>query len=296
MDDYDGTLRWRAGPSRGQDHNMMSDQCSRSAEIFNLEEQENGNRSNRNWPDVRRTRPDVPTSASGSGLQLRTRRSRSKSIDGEDHLNESDDRYERRYERLWREGERHYLTSGVSCGWDNLHGRKSVMSQTSKSGNKPSHSNSTKSDLNQAGQEISDIDNRKDRLDGTTTSDLQRTNEESGVHCPPTQSGTYAPTDEYKPISGQVGRSDDVQGQPHMPEDASSGPWLNEDEIDAKRQIHWHHAFAKLNGIEPKRKSSTNVQPNKQKRFSPFTFLHRPPSQVSRNLEGNFLTSHASFF
>jgi len=103
---------------------MMSDQCSRSAEIFNLEEQGNGNRSNRNWPDVHRNRPDVPTSASGSGLKLRTRRSRSQSIDGEDHLNESDDRYEGRYERLWREGERHYLASGVSCGWDNLHGRK----------------------------------------------------------------------------------------------------------------------------------------------------------------------------
>jgi len=272
---------------------MMSDQCSSSAEDFNLEEQGNGNGSNRIWPDVHRTRPDVPTSASDSGLKLRTRRSGSKSIDGEYHFNESDDRYERRYERLWREGERHYLTSGVSCGWDNLHGRKSVMSQTSKSENKSSRSNSIKLDLNQDGQKARD--NRKGGLDGTTACDLQRTNEQSGVHCPPTQSATYVPTDEYQSTSGQVRHSDDVQGQPHMPEDTSSGPWFNEDEIDAKRQVHWHNAFAKLNGIEPKRESSTNVKPNKQKRFSPFTFLHRPPSQVSKNLEGNFLTNHASF-
>jgi len=272
---------------------MMSDQCSRSAENFNLEEQGNVNGSNQIWPDVHRTRPDVPTSASGSGLKL-ARRSGSKSIDGEDHFNGSDDRYEGRYERLWREGERHYLTSGVSCGRDNLHGRKSVMSQTSKNGNKLSHSNSIKLDLSQAGHDISDIENRKGGLAETTACDLQRT--KSGVYGPPTQSGIYVPNDGHKPISRQAICSDGAQGQPHIPEDTLSGPWLNEDEIDAKRQIHWHNAFAKLNGIQPKRESSTNIQPNKQKRFSPFTFLHRPPSQVSKNLEGNFLTNYATFF
>lgn len=295
VNDQGETLRWNAGSSAAQDHNIAFDQRPCSAENFNLEEQGqgNGSRSSRILFDVRRTRPDVQASTSGSDLKLRTRISGSKSIDGKDHPNDGDDRYEGRYERLWREGQRHYLTSSISCGWDSFPGRNSVMCQTSRSKNKPSHSNSIRSDWSWAGQDANT--DRKHRLGATTVCDLRSAGEESGVHGAPPQGGTYVPTDELKHTSGQIGRPEGIQSQPHVPKDASSDPWFNEDEIDAKRQIHWHNAFAKLHGIGPQDKSSTFTQSNQQKRFSPFAFLRREPSRVSKNLEGNFLTSFASF-
>jgi hypothetical protein len=56
-----------------------------------------------------------------------------------------------------------------------------------------------------------------------------------------------------------------------------------------KRQDHWHNTFARLHGIEPKDSEglSTSVEIKKPKRFLPFAFLRRPPSRISRNLEGH---------
>ncbi|KXN85677.1 Pheromone-regulated membrane protein 10 [Leucoagaricus sp. SymC.cos] len=92
------------------------------------------------------------------------------------------------------------------------------------------------------------------------------------------------PSTESQHIKRQTGSPPAAQGQP--PRNTTSD-WPCEEEIDAKREVHWMNAFARLNGIEPRKGegSSTSTDVKKPKRFSPFAFLRRAPSGVSKNLE-----------
>lgn len=297
----DDRFGWRTGFPERQDEIRVARQ--RSSSTGNLEDQsrESGGSAPQGhsqiWSGAQSTaRSDGQTSGSGSGLKSRLGQTRLTSADvGRFHG--GDDGYEGRYERLWRQGERHYLTSRVSGDWDNFPRRNRGTNETGGGNTTPSGiRKSGPEERSDTGQGVDDIDKRNSSLGETNCRNLQGTSDGSDIqssrlpsHPQPQGMTDVGPSKERQHADEQIGSVPVVQGQP--PGKISSDPCLNEDEIDAKRQAHWCNAFARLNGIEPKNGegSSASVETKKSKRFSPFTFFRRAPSRVSRNLEGDIV-------
>ncbi|KAF9447803.1 hypothetical protein P691DRAFT_91019 [Macrolepiota fuliginosa MF-IS2] len=182
---------------------------------------------------------------------------------------ERDNSHEGRYEQLWRQGEQTYL----NCE-DRNHGPQRDWSSKPDGGNKAD----TLSDYRGLGDTVGP---------GGTGHDGQG-------------GGNFSEPDglESRPHSSEVGISSEEPGneeglsrglgQQQTPGSAPSGSWPDEGEIEARREDHWHSAFARLTGHVPKVEegSSTSVETQRRKKgFSPFAFLRRGNSRVSRNLE-----------
>ncbi|KAF5352560.1 hypothetical protein D9756_006060 [Leucocoprinus leucothites] len=291
---------WRADSPELQDHNTISRQRSRSLGNLDSEKrwQGSGSQAPQETRQIRlRAQPaisDAQTSASSTGLTSRAGRLGPKPMD-DACFHGGADGYEGRYDRLWRQGERHYLTSNISGDWDKAPYRNRAMSDANGDGSIPSRFGSNQPE-NRAGKDIADIISRKSDPGEPFSRNLQGTNDGSDAcntqftaqpYPQPQDAPCADPSKEQRPSYEQIKCPPVAQGQPPGPEGTLSNPWPNEDEIDAKRQAHWHNAFARLNGIAPKNGegSSTSVQTNKRKCFSPFTFFRRVPSRVSKNLE-----------
>lgn len=197
----------------------------------------------------------------------------------EPHADE--DGYEERYEKLWRKGERHYITS------NSAEESRGSERNDAGGGKYPVHHSQDRAVGDAAMQSRPDEVSRCDeRNNGGITDALQSWS----PHQPRLQSiiSGSGPKEQSSNEVRPGGQPGSDQGRAHTRDNSSSNPWPDDEEIEAKRQVHWHNAFARLNGVEPKAEkgSSTSIEVNRPKRFSPFAFFRREPSRVSRNLEG----------
>lgn len=182
-------------------------------------------------------------------------------IDGPYTPPAGDNGYERRYRELWKKGEENYVASG-SGNWR------------------------TEPDQGEDAVGEEEPPAQWDRVAG------------DGYMHPP---GAYFPdTFRYRSnISNKRPSNDEGHGQARdrkeetdTQDDTPSNSWPNEDEVEDIREAHWHNALATLSGVKPtdREGTSTSVEVKKSKKSSPFSFLRRAPSRVSRNLEGMWIS------
>ncbi|EKM84209.1 hypothetical protein AGABI1DRAFT_124531 [Agaricus bisporus var. burnettii JB137-S8] len=174
-------------------------------------------------------------------------------VEGPNSPHISDNGYEGRYHKLWKQGEDNYIASG-SGNWRNAADDPGSVED-------PSAHRGAASDAN---------------------------TQPPGAYFPDTFRYRSNLSNKRQNSDEEHERTSDRKDETHVQDDPiPSNPWPDEDEVQNRREAHWNNALARLGGIRPKDRegSSTSVEVKKSKKFSPFSFLHRAPSRVSRNLE-----------